>query len=191
MKRVWIVGLLFLIKCAPEFVSNIPRGGYDDTYNWNCEEVDTWYYSQNLTNFTTEQKIQKIINYVYNNIDYMFDIDRWDIKEFWQLPEITHKLKTGDCEDFSILSMYLINRYLGLKGKITELRKRDSEQGHAILYLQIDSETGIYIDYYMIVHDFQKYKDEGWYIKDKISYGETIWICEQFADEVNWQKENN
>jgi hypothetical protein len=47
-------------------------------------------------------------DWVGNNIDYKYDSEAHGRKEFWQLPHETLQLRTGDCEDFSILLCSLL-----------------------------------------------------------------------------------
>ena len=63
-----------------------------------------------LTNgeFTTLLEIQ---GYVYNNIDYLLDSNG----DYFQSPKETYDLGTGDCEDHTIMFMFLANRDLCIK----------------------------------------------------------------------------
>ena len=53
-----------------------------------------------LTEYST---IKEIGNWIWENIEYTGDEEVWNKKDHWQAPNLTLKLKTGDCEDFSIL----------------------------------------------------------------------------------------
>ena len=76
-----------------------------------------------------------IRDWVVDNIDYMYDEERWS-EDYWQTPEETLSYRTGDCEDFSILLCSLLRAYgidaeqvyvaLGVDGA-------DEEPGHAFL----------------------------------------------------------
>lgn len=55
---------------------------------------------------------EQIVYWVYKNIKY---IDDKKGRDKWQTPEETLLLKTGDCEDMTILTMYLIHKVLGYK----------------------------------------------------------------------------
>lgn len=54
-----------------------------------------------------------LCNWVATNIEYKHDMDVHGQIEYWQLPTETFQLRTGDCEDFSILlcSLYRVNEY--------------------------------------------------------------------------------
>jgi predicted transglutaminase-like cysteine proteinase len=193
MKKMIFIFLSLLILNGCDYkdkvIETIPRGGYDDSYNWNCVEIDSLYNSTVLYGISDEseqlKQIKIILSIVRDNIIYTHDSDVWDIENFWQLPEITWKLKTGDCEDFAILSMYLINKYLGIKGEIYRIT---NGVGHVILVIPFKSDKGnkMYINYDNISYNFNKYTEQNYYIRDIISYEETIWICKEFAKEVSY-----
>lgn len=54
--------------------------------------------------------VQNTANLVVNNIQYMSDMRIHGRLEYWQLPEETFELGTGDCEDMSILLMNLLRK---------------------------------------------------------------------------------
>lgn len=62
-------------------------------------------YDENLIEIKTKQAelnhLTKLNTYIFENIIYKSDgLNKQD--DFWQLSEETEKLKTGDCEDFSL-----------------------------------------------------------------------------------------
>ncbi len=64
------------------------------------------------------------IEWVAEHIDYRTDEDEWGVSDYWQTPEETLDLRTGDCEDFVILDMMLLHElgqpsyYVGLAGHV-------------------------------------------------------------------------
>ena len=50
-------------------------------------------------------------------IDFVYDWESTGVRglDYWQSPNETVEIGTGDCEDFAILTMYLMNKYLGAK----------------------------------------------------------------------------
>lgn len=51
--------------------------------------------------------------WVLNEIEYIQDIDNQGILDYWQTPEETYSLMSGDCEDRAILWAYFVERYYG------------------------------------------------------------------------------
>ncbi len=64
-----------------------------------------------LANITSSDLIPdwiEIRDWVANNIDYAYDSEVHGVPEYWQFPNETLMLGTGDCEDFSILLCSLL-----------------------------------------------------------------------------------
>ncbi len=62
---------------------------------------------------SNDKKMKKILEYVHNNITYVSDSKNWKVAEKWQTPKETWALKSGDCEDGSVL-IYAIAHYIGI-----------------------------------------------------------------------------
>lgn len=80
--------------------------------------------------------IQEARAWVLNNIRYVRDIDSQRVPDYWQTPEETLELGTGDCEDRTLLFMYLCNKHLGKKPELLVWRylnfnANGSPAGHA------------------------------------------------------------
>lgn len=60
------------------------------------------------------QTVEDAVWWVAVNISYEWDRDAYDTAEYWKSPEQTYADRAGDCEDYSILAMYLIYRDTGL-----------------------------------------------------------------------------
>jgi len=54
--------------------------------------------------------ILSVMGWVSEEIDYVPDYVYHNVDEYWQSPGETYDMQTGDCEDYSILAMYLIYR---------------------------------------------------------------------------------
>ncbi len=82
----------------------------------------------------TEAGFDAIRDWVAANIDYKTDEERWGIEEYWQTPEETLSLRTGDCEDFAILLCTLLRAY-GIDEEYiyVAIGVDDKEYGHAFL----------------------------------------------------------
>ena len=64
------------------------------------------------------QTIQDAISWVSHEINYVSDSIHYPANEYWQSPAQTYIWRSGDCEDYSILALYLIYRDIGIKGKM-------------------------------------------------------------------------
>jgi len=74
-----------------------------------------------------------IRDWVVDNIDYMYDEERWS-EDYWQTPEETLSYRTGDCEDFSILLCSLLRAYgIDAERVYVALAAGGEEYGHAFL----------------------------------------------------------
>jgi predicted transglutaminase-like cysteine proteinase len=59
--------------------------------------------------------INQAFNYVANNISYKKDIDNYGYNDYWASPDETYNKKTGDCEDYCILFMAIVNNNFSIK----------------------------------------------------------------------------
>jgi hypothetical protein len=75
-----------------------------------------------------------IRDWVALNIDYMPDEERWGVNMYWQTPEETLFLRTGDCKDFAVLSVSLFRAYgIDPEQVYVVLGVDDEGYGHAFL----------------------------------------------------------
>ena len=75
-----------------------------------------------------------IRDWVAYNIDYIQDEEQWGVNDYWQTPEETLSLCTGDCEDFAILPCTLLRAYGINENQVYVALGVDSEgYGHAFL----------------------------------------------------------
>jgi transglutaminase-like putative cysteine protease len=54
---------------------------------------------------------ERLRDWVSSHISYKFDKDVHGVSDYWQYPEETLKLRTGDCEDFAIVLCSLLRAY--------------------------------------------------------------------------------
>ncbi|MFO7773106.1 MAG: transglutaminase-like domain-containing protein [Dehalococcoidia bacterium] len=75
-----------------------------------------------------------IRDWVAITIDYMSDDERWGDSMYWQAPEQTLALRTGDCKDFSILLISFLRAYgIDAEQVYVVLGVDDEGYGHAFL----------------------------------------------------------
>ena len=69
------------------------------------------------------------------NIKYVSDPDVWKVKDYWQTPEETLELRTGDCEDVAILLCKTLD-ILGVKNVFMAIW--DFDGGHAVCFYELE-----------------------------------------------------
>ena len=64
------------------------------------------------------QTVQDAMSWVATEIRYVSDEIHYPANEYWQSPAQTYIWRSGDCEDYCILALYLVYRDVGIKGKM-------------------------------------------------------------------------
>lgn len=80
----------------------------------------------------------EIRDWVANNIEYRYDNVVYGTSEYWQLPRETLSLKTGDCEDFSILLTTLYRAIGWDKREVHVVVGEKDGDRHAWVKLDVD-----------------------------------------------------
>ncbi|MFP3880157.1 MAG: transglutaminase-like cysteine peptidase [Dehalococcoidia bacterium] len=82
----------------------------------------------------TKDGFDAIRDWVAANVQYKSDEEQWGVDEYWQTPDETLSLQSGDCEDFAILLCTLLRVYgLGEEQIYVAIGVDDEGYGHAFL----------------------------------------------------------
>jgi len=107
-----------------------------------------------------------------------------DEGDYWQTPEQTLERKTGDCEDYAILFMYLAYKYLNRNSSLIEIQYNGHEDAHAVVRMK---DSGAWVD-----PTIQKYNQPEIFTSiDKLitywNYGKTMWLSEKHKGISEWK----
>lgn len=72
-----------------------------------------WIAEQFKKYKTNDEKIIRILRWANKNLNYIGDDKKWNVDEYWQSPQETIELYTGDCEDGAIL-IYALAHLAGI-----------------------------------------------------------------------------
>ncbi len=91
-------------------------------------------YSGDPPDQPTKDGFDAIRDWVAANISYVSDEEQWGVEDYWQIPQETLSLHTGDCEDFAILLCTLLRAY-GISGEhiYVAIGVANDGYGHAFL----------------------------------------------------------
>ena len=73
-----------------------------------------------------------VMSWLKTDISYKRDIDQWHVPDYWQSPEETLYLKTGDCEDYCILAKSMLKK-LGYEYSVIRVLNKENGNAHALL----------------------------------------------------------
>jgi len=110
--------------------------------------------------------------FIYLKVNY-----KRESTEYWKLPEETWHDKNGDCEDFCILFMYVLEKHLNIDTKLVTLYHKTDPKGHTMVYANGKFWEPSSNTYYNSIPSM-------WYINHFIPYPETIWMTYWYHRDV-------
>ena len=129
-------------------------------------------YSFDDSGIPTFGALVQYMNYVSTPIIYTDDPH-----DYWQLPEETWKLKTGDCEDYCILFMYLVETRLNTRTQLVDIKNSYTGEFHVVV--KIDNM------YYELINNFQTPTLlSGWYVVWVAPYDEVMWMTYYYHNNI-------
>ncbi len=162
MKYFNILIVIFLFMCCCDFTSELE--------NVEVEEMHDYYFENDIK----IESIEDALCFVYSEIEYKRDTT---VRDDWQLPEETLRIKSGDCEDFAILFQYLVETKLNIKTYTILVYRLDTQTIHSIVEI-----NGFY---YEVTSNFKYYNfPKNTNIIYKIPYSETIWMTYHYGENV-------
>lgn len=97
-----------------------------------CGTMENYYFENDLEFYS----VASISDYIRNNILYAYDKDVHNKEDYWQTPEETYNLQTGDCEDIALFFAYFVYNQLGMDCKIALLKLIGRDKYHATPYFE-------------------------------------------------------
>jgi len=133
------------------------------------EDIEVGSLSQyDFNNDIQVDTIKDAVFYVAQNIKYEIDLASGN-EDYWQTPEQTYTLKTGDCEDRAILLMYILKDKLDIDSVLLLVKNILTEEGHGMVFAN---------DFYLLSADeyISKQPPTEWKIIHVIPYAEVLWM---------------
>lgn len=89
-----------------------------------------------VTPYLSECETMAEIHDIMRTVEYCYD---WDSAEhaqleYWQSPNETMELLTGDCDDYAILLMYLLNQAFGWEAEMALVKLEGHGFHHFVVY---------------------------------------------------------
>ena len=124
-----------------QMCTTLERASFNSQSNKLYVTPDDPLVLQTLANITTNALVPdwiEIRDWVSNNIEYTVDSEVHGVAEYWQLPNETLTLGTGDCEDFSILLCSLLRANGWDENEVYVVLGEKNNQHHAWVKLNVD-----------------------------------------------------
>lgn len=86
---------------------------------------------ENIISTPDFSNIEEAMHWVHHNIQWISDKENYGVDDYWASPEQTFIKKSGDCEDQSILLMYIIKKQFDIKAEM--ISYKSYPQNHCIV----------------------------------------------------------
>ena len=106
--HIGLLALVFIILAVAVCILVLALGGCANYFDplWSFDEIPDLGI----------QTVQDAMWWVADEIYYVSDSIHYPADEYWQSPAQTYVWRSGDCEDYAILALYLIHRDMGIDG---------------------------------------------------------------------------
>jgi len=185
MKKLFFILFLALLPACEivDFISDI-----DEVYETVEEQYWEGKYIGKIENYDFPgseeipefETIEDAQYYMQDNFEYEKDIDQFGQADYWQTPEEFYYNGKGDCEDWSLFAMYLLNR-MNIQSQFILTKSRYNKISHAITYVP-DIEK--YIDFITGGKLNKKLAESHYIITNSIPYSEALWMTINYHDNV-------
>jgi hypothetical protein len=174
MKKIIFILLSISLILSCELISTCEKD--DPLKNVQVGKMDNYSFDNDIAiNHPNDA-----MYYLYTNIT-----NKDESKDYWQLPEETYQLKTGDCEDFCILFMFLLKTKLNLDTNLIMIKNSRTGAVHTVVYpLYLGGENWYYETVNNFIFKNLSEVSPNWYSLYSIPYEETIWMTYFYHDNV-------
>lgn len=141
-------------------------------YQWDIEVESMYNYE--FQNDIQVTDLEDAVWYVAQEVEHKEEPSGID---YWQTPEETYSLKTGDCEDKAILLMYILQTKLNINSYLFLITRPNAPIGHAMAYAD---NLFIFAIEELMSEQFPK----NYILNSIVPYSEAIWMAFHYHDNV-------
>jgi len=166
-----IIAMFMTVACELEYVPGMPVADYDIEIG----TIEDYDFENDIPEF---KSIEQIYNFLQFQIEKKKDIDVHGIAEYFQLPEETWKIESGDCEDFSLLFQYIIKKQFNYDSDLIIVDQ--GKEYHAIVYIHNIDKFVDPISHCIILFNNTFSKK----IEYSIPYSEALWMTKNYHQTI-------
>lgn len=85
-----------------------------------------YLFERDIKTIPKFKNIENVNTWCYNKIQYVSDKESTGYDEFFKTPERTLKDKTGDCDDYAILLLYIVKQRFNIEGEFISVKTENS-----------------------------------------------------------------